>query len=766
MSRPVGRAAALAVLAVGLAAQAWATGNVRRLVAADATTVTLETRSVSVVFGKVADGRRWGILHLGARQADAADAAALTSVRTALKYKATLGVPEPSAYSVFGSSAFKEINRYGGLAVRHADGTLSTELVLRQTAFVADVPGAEHLVFNYCDEAYPFEVTQHFRALADVDVIETWVELTNREPSAVRLLRMDSFAIDLPRLSDTYHVHHLTGQWASEAQLVESELRRGETRAIGSRSGIRDAWEGVPGVMVSFGDRANERQGAVFGGVLCWSGIWAISARRAPDDSLALRAGYDPAFGEYVLDSGRTVELPRFAFSYSAAGKGGLSRNFHDWARRWQMPDGQKMRPIQLNSWEGAYFTFTEKSLHGMMDGVAALGGEMFVLDDGWFGVGDYARNEKNNVTVGLGDWVVNPEKLPQGLAALVGEAKRRGLDFGLWVEPEMACVKSRLYESHPDWVLREKNRPLRTGRGNAQVVLDLVNPAVRTNLLGQLNALVAAAGGLAYFKWDANANLLNVGCPSLDAAHQGNFPFDYVKGLYALLGELRGQNPGLAIQACASGGGRADYGFLRYADEFWGSDDTDARERVFIQWGESHFFPAQAIAAHVTKVPYGDLARRTPLKYRFDVAMSCRLGCELEPRDLTADETAFARACVADYKRLRPTIQQGDLYRLVSPYGHSYAALMHAGKSREQAVVFVYGLSRGNWSDYPPPLVLEGLDPARRYAIEEINLPSGRAVHSDAVGKTVSGAALMSQGVPFFLTGDYDSLVLVLQAR
>ena len=732
-------------------------------VAAEAETVALSTKSLSLVFGKIADGQRWGVLHFGMRLRDANDAVALTSARTALKYKVTLGVPEPAAYSVLGSSGLEELNRFGGLAVQHADGSLSTELVLRRTAFVADAPSASHLVFQYRDAAHDFDVTQHFRALSDVDVVETWVELFHREPGAVRLSRMDSFALDLPRLADTYHVHHLTGQWASEAHLAENELKRGETLTLGARSGIRDAWEGVPGVMVSFGARAGERQGTVFGGVLCWSGIWAISARRAPDDALSLRAGYDPAFGAYVLDPGRTIELPKFAFSYSAHGKGALSRNFHDWARQWQMPNGRKERPVLLNSWEGAYFTFTEETLHGMMDGVAAMGGELFVLDDGWFGVGPYARDLDGTGRTGLGDWVVNPAKLPHGLAALAGEAKRRGLKFGLWVEPEMASVKSDFYMRHPDWVLREKARPLRTRTGREQVNLDLVNPAVRENLQGQLDALVADVGDLAYLKWDANANLLNLGCPSLDAAHQANFPFDYVKGLYELLGQLRARHPGLDIQSCASGGGRADYGFLRYADEFWGSDDTDARERVFIQWGESLFFPAQAIGAHVTKAPYGDLARVTPLKYRFDVAMSCRFGFELAPSDLSADEVAFARRCVADYKRLRPTIQQGDLYRLVSPYGHSYAALMHVRKSRREAVVFVYGLTRSNWSDYPPPLVLEGLDPARRYAVSEINLPQGRGVHSEAVGKVVTGEGLMTMGVPFALKGDYDSLVLVL---
>ena len=719
----------------------------------------LETEHVSLILQRTDDDTGWDIVHLGAKAGDVASVQNLSDWHTRVAHHAQR---RPTTCSALGETGISQFNAYGGLAVAHADGGLSTRLRGESAAFLPDADGARHLVLSLVDVAHPFRVRQHFRALAACDVIETWMELENGEDGPVRLSRMDSFAVDFPVLADTYHVHHLAGQWGAECQLVENEVRRGETVTFGSRSGVRDAFEASAGVMISIGERATETAGTVFGGVLCWSGIWGISVQRGPTDALLVRAGVDNAFGAYVLDRGRRIALPKFAFTWSAYGKGGISRNIHRWARDWQMPNGRKIRPILLNSWEGSYFTFTEKTLHGMMDGVRDLGGEMFVLDDGWFGRGRHARDEKNEDRAGLGDWTCNPEKLPHGLAGLSEEAARRGLKFGLWVEPEMVNTNSWMYESHPDWVLAEKGRPLAVGRGGSQTVLDFVNSDVRDGVFRQLDALYEGIPLLSYVKWDANADFMNLGSPSLDAAHQANFPFDYTMGLYELLGRLRKKHPAVDMQACASGGGRADYGFLRYADEFWGSDISDARERVFIQWGESLFFPANAIAAHVTDVPNHQTGRVTPLKFRFDVAMSARFGFELQPKKMSQREIAFARGCVADYKRIRPVVQQGDLYRLVSPYGHGHAALMYVNADKSRAVVFLYGLARSVLRDFTPPLKLQGLSATCRYRINEINRAEARA-HSRSVGKIATGLALAEIGLPVSLKGDYDSAVFEL---
>jgi alpha-galactosidase len=428
-------------------------------------------------------------------------------------------------------------------------------------------------------------------------------------------------------------------------------------------------------------------------------------------------------------------------------------------------------REVLLNSWEGSFLAFGEKTLTDMMDGVAEMGGEMFVMDDGWFGEGDIARDHNAGdesregvCDSALGDWVVNRRKLPRGLKYLTSEAARRGLKFGIWVEPEMVNIgKSSLHARIPQCHLQVKGRPVLVGRGGTQTVLDFSNPKVVDDLFAQLDALYSEPG-VSYIKWDANANIFNPGSTYLDSESQGNVWFDYTCGVYDLMSRLLKAHPKIVTQACASGGGRMDYGALRYCDEFWVSDDTDARERVFMQWGALYFYPASAQASHVTVVPNKQTGRSTPLKFRFDVAMSGRLGFELNPKNMSKEDIAFAKACVADYKRLRNVIQGGDLHRLVSPYGSSYASLMYVSKDKSQAVVFVWGLNRGPNREFPARIRLRGLDSGRNYHIREINRILGSSPHVTFDGHTVSGAALMNFGFePMLSSGDYDSCVIVL---
>ena len=724
-------------------------------------TLSVDTANVSAVFSD--DSGSWELLHVGAKIISATDAATLA-------WRASLGgnwfaQRRPAAYSTYGDKALNRgLNYFGGLQATHADGCATTSLKADGFERIDEGKDVAHIVLKHKDRDYPFKVRQHFRAFADCDIIETWVEIENGESGSVRLGRMDSFAIDLPNPGSPLHLLSVVGQWAAEAQVSEIEIPRGQTVTIGSRGGIRDAWDANPAFMLSIGGRADETSGRVFGGALCWTGVWGASVQRDACDFVEIRAGVDASHGAYVLDAGEKIVLPKFAFTWSEQGKGQVSRNLHRWARLHHLPNGMKLRPVLLNSWEGSFFDFTEKTLHDMMDGAAEMGVEMFVLDDGWFGRGRYVRNEKNRETAGLGDWYVNKEKLPHGLDGLAAEAKNRGLGFGLWLAPEMANTNSWLYYEHPEWVLSEKRRPLYAGRGKSQVVLDLVNPIVRDNLLAQITAIFAEAPDIKYIKWDANADFMNIGSHYLDDAHQTNMPFDYTMSLYDLLRQIRERYATVDIQACASGGGHADYGFLAYADEFWGSDISDAAERVFIQWGESLFYPAQCIAAHVTKVPNHITKRITPLKYRFDVAMSGRLGIELHPGEMTAEELVFAKQCIADYKRIRPVVQQGDLYRLVSPYGGTHAALMYVNEDATRSVIFVYGLARNDHRDFPAPIPVRGLSEKRRYGIRELNMVNGKT-HSPAVDTAVGGAAMMAMGLPVKLSGDYDSAVFELVA-
>ena len=718
----------------------------------------LQTRNTQMAFAE--NGDHWVLLSYGERAGSAEELRLLTQQRTGSD---SFGHPARDTYPAFGADRGRSgMEKFGAIQATHADGNVSVQWKTEKASVVPDAKGTVHLVFDLVDRSHAFRARQHFRAIVDCDVIETWVELRNGEAKAVRLSRMASFGMESPALADEFHLLSVSGQWACEANLTETEIQRGQTLSLGARSGVRGAWENNPAFMLSIGPRADEEHGRVLAGALAWSGAWEISAQHAFTHELRLFLGAANPSGPYVLDPGRTITLPKAILTFSAQGKGPASRALHRWAREWRLPHGKTLRDILLNSWEGAYMKINEPVLTGMMDGVKELGGELFVIDDGWFGRGEFARDDDHR---GLGDWCWNTAKLPKGPAYLVKEAKARGLKLGLWFEPEMANTASEIATKHPDWIIRENGRELRQGRGGTQVVLDLTNPAVRDNVFRQVDAIIRASKGLLYIKWDANADFMNAGSAYLDADHQANLWFDYTVGVYELFARLRKAHPEIVFQACSSGGAHADYGWLEYADGFWGSDNTCSQQRVFIQWGEEQFYPAASVAAHVTAVPNHQTGRDAPLKYRFDVAMSGRLGFELQPKDLSADEIAFCKAAVANYKRLRPIIQQGDLYRLVSPYDQPYAAMLFVSPDRRHAVAMVYGQALIGNQGVTGPLPIRGLDPSLRYKVEEINRDD--FAHVPPIdGKTFSGASLLATGITFALRPEDDSIVLEFTAR
>lgn len=724
------------------------------------TSFSLETPNTQIVFARRGDV--WTFAHIGEKGGTPGEYATLAAMRPVNDDQGSVSM---ETYPAFGSDRCRDNgaksvgHKFGALQVRHCDGDESVQWKCVRASLV----GGSHAVFELADKKHSgFRAIQHFSASPDCDVFETWVEIVNGEEAPVALSRMDTFCLDTIGIDEQFHVMSLCGLWANEANVSECRLERGQKIVLGARSGIHDAWECNPAFMLSMGNRATEETGRVLAGALCWSGTWEISFQHVCTHEIRVNAGVANISGPYVLDAGKSIALPKFVFTFSDRGKGAATRALHRWARRHLMPHPGE-REVLLNAWEGAYFTFDEKVLTGMMDGTKALGGELFVVDDGWFGRGKYARN---NERVGLGDWFVNREKLPHGLAWLASQARRRGLKFGLWFEPEMASMQSELVEAHPDWVLQEAGRPIRCGRGFSQVVLDMTNPAVRDGVFSIIDATIREIDGLDYIKWDANTEILNAGSPFLGPGKQANLWFDYTQGVYELFARLRAAHPGIVFQACASGGGHAEFGFLGHADEFWGSDNSCAQQRVLIQWGESQFYPAAAMACHVTAVPNHQTGRDASLKYRFDVAMSGRLGIELQPGNMKPEEVDFAKRCVANYKRLRPVIQNGDLWRLASPYETDHSALLFVSGDKRRAVVMVYGLNRRYNDGRPAPLRLVGLDPAKRYRIEEINVVEpGRGLHTDLDGKMISGAALASGGIAFDLGPGDDSLVLELTA-
>lgn len=386
-----------------------------------------------------------------------------------------------------------------------------------------------------------------------------------------------------------------------------------------------------------------------------------------------------------------------------------------------------------------------------MMKRAADLGIELFVLDDGWFG----NRFPRNDARAGLGDWQENRAKLPHGIDGLAEKAEELGIRFGIWVEPEMVNPQSELFLSHPDWVIGLPGRENRLER--SQYLLDLSNPEVRGYILGVMRELLGKHPGIAYVKWDCNRKISDPGSAWLDARHQGNLAIDYVRGYESVLDALAEEFSQVVFQACSSGGGRADYGTMRRHHEFWTSDNTDACERVFMQWSIGHLFPAISMGAHVTASPNHQTGRAVPLKFRFDAAMAARLGFELQPCDMTEEDAAFSRRALAEYKRIRPVVQFGDLYRLSSPYESRMASLMYVREDR--AVVFAWLMDK--WlADAPPPRRLKGLKPGTRYLLRELNMDGNGSlthVHEQVLG----GDFLMNAGIRINWKKTFQSVCL-----
>ena len=614
------------------------------------------------------------------------------------------------AYPSFGLGYVNE----PALSVVNADGSLITELAFEdyQQYFSEDVV---HGVFTLLDRIGSLRVQLHVEAYQEEDVMAQWVTIENQGKGKVSLQRFYSSFLNF-RAND-YYLTHFYGTWAGEMNCAEERLEPG-IKSIESKKGVRTTQSENASFILSLDHPAQENSGRCIGGALAWSGNYKLSFEVDERDYLSLLAGINPFMSAYTLDKGGRFETPKFLFTYSADGRGTISRNFHDWARRYGLHAGTKERPILLNSWEGAYFDFDEQVLTNMMDDAAELGVELFVLDDGWFG----NKYPRNSAAMGLGDWQVNEKKLPRGIQHLIDHATSKGLKFGIWIEPEMVNPKSELAERHPEWIVQSPGREQITMRN--QLLLDLTNPDVQEFVWNVVDKLLSAYPDIYYIKWDANRHVEQVGSPHLSSGEQMHFWVDYIRGLYRVYDRIRAKYPDVMLQACASGGGRVDYGSLPYHDEFWTSDNTDALQRVYMQYATNLIYPPVATASHVSASPGHQTGSITPLKFRFDVAMSGRLGLELQPKDIPAGEMAFAREAIANYKtHIRELVTKGDLYRLISPYEctNNHAANMLVRKDKSKAVLFAY-CTGFNRRGIRPTVHLHGLDASKRYRITEIN--------------------------------------------
>ncbi|UUU26317.1 alpha-galactosidase [Streptomyces sp. DSM 40750] len=573
-------------------------------------------------------------------------------------------------------------------------------------------------------------ITLHYR-MRD-DVIERWVTLANEGP-AVELLRADSATWTLPQREEAWRLSQLHGRWAAESRLVRGDLTYGE-KVIGSRRG-HTGHQHLP--WVALDTDATEERGEVYGCALGWSGSWRIAVAQLPDARVQITggAGYDES-GLLRLEAGGTFTTPVFAGLWSDDGFGGASRAWHTYQRTYVIPDADQDRPVLFNSWEATEFDISEEQQGTLARRAAAIGVELFVVDDGWFGA-------RTSDRAGLGDWTPNPDRFPKGLTPLADYVHALGMQFGIWVEPEMVNPDSELYRAHPEWAQFQPGRK-RTELRN-QLVLNLAREDVQEYLWGQLNGLLSSAP-IDYVKWDFNRCFTDAGWPG--EPYPQKVWVEHVHAFYALLDRLRAAHPGVAFESCSGGGGRIDLGVMARTDQVWTSDNTDPLDRLAIQHGFSQIHPARTMAAWVTDSPNNQLnGRVSSLRFRFVSAMAGVLGVGGDLTEWTEEELAEARDWVELYKEIRPVVQRGDLYRLRPPTGGLSAVQYVHG---DEVVVLAW-LQAQHYGEPLAPIRLRGLDPTEAYECRE-------------TGEVHRGAVLLHHGLRTGLRGDFDAMVIRLR--
>jgi alpha-galactosidase len=540
-----------------------------------------------------------------------------------------------------------------------------------------------------------------------------------------------------------YRLTYVSGRWAAEDQLAREPIDTG-MKILESRRG-NTSHNNNPWFMID-DSHASEQNGRVWFGALGWSGNWRIAVEQTPYSQVRVTGGLNTFDFAYDLKPGDSLETPPFYGGYSGSGFGGASRTLHRFEREAILPGGttSRLRPVLYNSWEATTFAVDQAGQQALAAKAASIGVELFVMDDGWFG-------KRNDDHAGLGDWVVNPTKFPNDLHPLIAEVNRLGMDFGLWVEPEMVNPDSDLYRAHPDWAMNFPGRPRSELRN--QLVLNLARKDVSDYIYGFLDRL-ASTYKVKYFKWDMNRSFSEPGWPAAAPEEQKKLWIEYVRNYYDIIDRLRAKHPGLEIESCSGGGARIDLGVLKRVDEVWTSDNTEAFDRLRIQEGFSYAYAPKIMSAWVTDVPNMN-HRSTPLQYRFLVAMQGALGIGANLNKWNTEDFTLARKMIALDKQIRATVQTGALYRLLSPREGDVTASEYVSSDGRQAVLFAFRHSQ-QFETNAPSIHLDGLEANATYTMTDVN---GRT-------SEFSGAYLANHGVDLPLTGDYASTILVLTRK
>ncbi len=679
-----------------------------------------------------------------------------------------VGDPVPLEYPTTGSGD----DRVPALTIEAADGSTVLDLVYSGHRITPGKPPArDGLPSSYVetdDEADTLEVdltdgpsglgvTLSYTIFRDLPIVARSAWIRNGGSATVRLTGAMSATLDLP--DARWDFLHLSGAWARETHLVTRPLQPGR-QSVGSDRGTSSAMHN-PFIALRR-STTTEAHGEAYGFSLVYSGNFIAEADVDPFDTTRVRIGISPNSFTWTLEPGEAFATPEALLTYSDAGLGAMSDALHRLLRE-RLARGtwrDRPRPVLINNWEATYFDFDETRLLGIATAARDLGIELFVLDDGWFG-------QRDNDDSSLGDWFVDERKLPNGLAALATKVEALGLRFGLWIEPEMVSERSRLFAAHPDWAVGVPGRPRTESR--RQLVLDMSRPEIVDHLFGVLSDVLASAP-ISYIKWDMNRTISEPFSTALPADRQREFFHRYVLGLYDLYARLGARFPDVLFESCASGGGRFDPGMLAFAPQAWTSDDTDAVERLAIQWGTSIAYPLSSMGAHVAAVPNHQVGRVTPIATRAAVAFFGVFGYELDPTALdAADRTAIADQ-VAFYKTHRDLFQRGRFIRLRSPFEGSgdKVAWMTVAPDASRAVVGYYQVL-----NRPVPtadhLRLRGLDPDATYRVSMWpNAEDPLAVNLGLRG----GDELMRAGLSLWAErhdaarwGDFRAWLFVLEA-
>jgi alpha-galactosidase len=624
-------------------------------------------------------------------------------------------------YPSYGSTDYRE----PAFQILQEDGSRITNFEYKEHRIYSGKPKLKGLPATYVEqdsEAATLEITLYdpyihaelqllYTIYRDFNVITRSAKFKNLGSQKLNLTRVMSASVDF--FDSEFEMVQLSGAWARETQVKKRKLHQG-IQSIVSTRGTASSNQQNPFIALKRPEAA-ETQGEVFGFSLVYSNNFLAQVEVDHFGVARLMMGINPFDFNWLLEPGESFQAPEVVMVYSNQGLNGMSQTYHELYRT-RLAKGvwrDQVRPVLINNWEGTYFNFNEEKILKMAKTTKELGIELFVLDDGWFG-------KRDDDTTSLGDWFVDKSKLPNGINGLAKKINELGLKFGLWFEPEMISKKSVLFEQHPDWLIHVPGRSQSHGRN--QYVLDYSRPEVVEHIYVMMAKLLTEAS-ISYVKWDMNRYMTEIGSAALPAERQREVPHRYILGVYQLYEKLTSEFPEVLFESCASGGARFDPGMLYYAPQTWTSDDTDAVERLKIQYGTSIVYPLSSMGAHVSAVPNHQVKRMTSLATRANVAVFGTFGYELDVTKMTEAEKQEVMEQIEFYKSNRELIQKGTFYRLKSPFDGdgNVTSWMVVSKDQKEALVGYYQiLARPNPGF--SKIVLQGLNPALDYEIEGLN--------------------------------------------